>query len=249
SYGSQGIYNGQTGYANSLLPTMDLQWEKSTTFNVGLDISFFNDRLTIITDVYSRDTKDKLADLTLPYYTGFSSILTNNGTIRNRGFELQLNSDIIRNENLTWNVGATLTSNKNYVVNLPENANDLNRQNGQLIWNPKTGQEEWIGGLQEGQRAGIDLVIAYEQERIYTSQADADADFSIEDTFLPGDKFKHFAGDVKWKDQNGDGIINSLDRKVIGRTTPDFIGGLTTSLRYKNFNLFVKTDFATGHLV
>ncbi|MDX1364780.1 MAG: TonB-dependent receptor [Arenibacter latericius] len=249
SYGSQGIYNGQTGYANSSLSTLDLKWEKSTTFNAGLDISFFNDRLTFIADVYSRDIKDKLAGLTLPYYTGFSSILTNNGTIRNKGFELQVNSDIIRNEDLTWNVGATLTSNKNYIQKLPENSNDRNRQSGQLIWNAKTGQEEWIGGLQEGQRAGNDLVFAYEQERIYVDQADADADSNIEDTFLPGDKFKHFAGDVKWKDQNGDGVINSLDRKVIGRTTPDFIGGLTTNLTYKNFNLFVKTDFATGHLV
>lgn len=249
SYGSQGIYNGQTGYANSLLPTLDLKWEKSTTFNVGLDISFLNDRLTFIADVYSRDVKDKLADLTLPFYTGFSSILTNNGTIRNKGFELQANADIIRNEDLTWNVGATLTSNKNYVQKLPENANERNRQNGQLIWNAKSGQEEWVGGLQEGQRVGNDLVFAYEQERIYVDQADADADSSIEDTFLPGDKFTHFAGDVKWKDQNGDGVINSLDRKVIGRTTPDVLGGLTTSLKYKNFNLFVKTDFATGHMV
>ena len=249
AYGSQGVYNGQTGYANSLLPTLDLQWEKSTTFNAGLDISFFNNRLSFITDVYSRDIKDKLANLTLPYYTGFSSILTNNGTIRNKGFELQVNGDIIQNQNLTWNVGATITSNRNYVEKLPENANDLNRQDGQLIWNTRTGEEEWVGGLQEGQRVGNDLVIAYEQEGIYASQADADADNNIQDDFLPGDKNTHFAGDVKWKDQNGDGIINSLDRKVVGRTTPDFLGGLTTSLRYKNFNLFVKTDFATGHLV
>lgn len=249
AYGSQGVYNGQTGYANSGLPTLDLQWEKSTTLNAGLDISFFKDRLTFITDVYSRDIKDKLANLTLPYYTGFSSILTNNGTIRNKGFELQVNGDIIQNQNLTWNVGATITSNRNYVEKLPENANDLNRQDGQLIWNAKTGEEEWVGGLQEGQRVGNDLVIAYEQEGIYASQAEADADSNIQDDFLPGDKNTHFAGDVKWKDQNGDGIINTLDRKVIGRTTPDFLGGLTTSLRYKNFNLFVKTDFATGHLV
>ena len=249
AYGSQGVYNGQTGYANSGLPTLDLQWEKSTTFNAGLDISFFNDRLTFITDVYSRDIKDKLANLTLPYYTGFSSILTNNGTIRNKGFELQVNGDIVQNENLSWNIGATITSNRNYVEKLPENANDLNRQDGQLIWNTKTGEEEWVGGLQEGQRVGNDLVIAYEQERIYASQAEANADSNIQDDFLPGDKNTHYAGDVKWKDQNGDGIINSLDRKVIGRTTPDFLGGLTTSLRYKNFNLFVKTDFATGHLV
>src|SRR5690606_38440813 len=147
---------------------------KSSTFNVGLDISFFNDRLSFITDVYSRDIKDKLANLTLPYFTGFSSILTNNGTIRNKGFELQMNSDIIRNDNLTWNVGATFTTNTNYVINLPESANDLNRHSRQLTRNSSTGQQEWIGGLHEGQRASNNLVIAHEQERIYSGQADAD---------------------------------------------------------------------------
>ncbi len=250
AYGAQGVYNGQTGYANSLLPTLDLKWEKSTTFNVGLDISFFNERITFITDVYSRDIKDKLANLTLPFYTGFSSILTNNGTIRNKGFELQVNGDVVRNDNLTWNVGATFTTNKNYVIALPENDNELNRQGGELIWNPNTGQEEWVGGFQEGQRSGNDLVVAFEQAGIYATQAEADADNAITDEFMPAASTnQRWAGDVKWVDQNNDGIINGLDRKVIGRTTPNFIGGLTTSLNYKNFGLFVKTDFATGHLV
>ncbi|WOD42799.1 SusC/RagA family TonB-linked outer membrane protein [Hwangdonia lutea] len=250
SYGSQGVYNGQTGYANSSLPTLDLSWEKSTTFNVGLDLSLFNSRLSFIADVYSRDIKDKLANLTLPYYTGFGGILTNNGTIRNKGFELQVNGDIIRTDDLTWNVGATFTTNRNYVVKLPENDNDLNRQGGTLIWNPNTQQEEWVGGFQEGQRSGHDLVVAFEQAGIYASQAEADADNAITDTYMPGtSRNQRWAGDVKWVDQNGDGVIDGLDRKVIGRTTPDFVGGLTTSLQYKNFNLFVKTDFATGHLV
>ena len=250
AYGSQGVYDGQTGYANSLLPTLDLQWEKSTTFNIGMDISFFNERLTFITDVYSRDIKDKLADLTLPFYTGFSSILTNNGTIRNKGFELQVNGDIIRNEDLTWNVGATFTTNKNYVIDLPTNDNDLNRQGGELIWNPNTGQEEWVGGFQEGQRSGNDLVVAFEQDGVYANQTEADSDNSITDEFMPAASTnQRWAGDSKWVDQNNDGVINGLDRKVIGRTTPNFIGGLTTSLNYKNFNLFVKTDFATGHMV
>ena len=250
AYGSQGVYNGQTGYGNSGLPTLDLLWEKSTTFNTGLDISFFNNRLSLIADVYSRDIKDKLANLTLPYYTGFSGILTNNGTIRNKGFELQVNGDIIRNDNLTWNIGATFTTNKNYVIDLPENDNDLNRQGGTRIWNPSTGQEEWVGGLQEGQRNGLDLVVAFVQEDIYDTQAEADADNSITDTYVPGaSRNKRWAGDVKWKDMNSDGVIDELDRKVIGRTTPDFVGGITSSLKYKNFSLFVKTDFATGHLV
>ena len=250
AYGSQGVYNGQTGYANSLLPTLDLLWEKSTTFNVGLDISLLNDRITIITDVYSRDIKDKLANLTLPFYTGFSSILTNNGIIRNKGFELELNGDIIRSKDLTWNVGAILNTNRNHVIALPENSNDLNRQGGQLIWNPNTRQEEWVGGFQEGQRSGHDLVVAFEQASIYASQAEADADNEITDEFMPAASTnQRWAGDSKWVDQNKDGIINGLDRKVIGRTTPNFIGGFTTSLSYKNLNLFVKTDFATGHLV
>ncbi|XHP75725.1 TonB-dependent receptor P26 [Arenibacter antarcticus] len=250
AYGSQGVYNGQTGYANSSLATLDLKWEKSTTLNVGLDISFLDNRLSFIADLYSRDIKDKLANLTLPFYTGFSSILTNNGTIRNKGFELQVNGDIIRTEDISWNVGATFTSNKNYVIDLPENDNDLNRQGGELIWNSKTGEEEWTGGFQEGQRSGHDLVIAFEQERIYATQAEADADNAITDDFMPAaSRNKRWAGDVKWKDQNNDGVINSLDRKVIGRTTPDFLGGLTTNFKYKNFGLFVKTDFATGHLI
>ncbi len=250
SYGDQGVYNGQTGYANTELPVLDLVWEKSTTFNAGLDISFFDNRLSFITDVYSRDVKDKISNLELPYYTGFQFIRTNNGTIRNKGFELQVNGDIIRNDDWTWNVGATFTTNKNYVIKLPENDNDLNRQGGTLIWNSDTGQEEWVGGYQEGQRSGHDLVVAFEQAGIYTTQAEADADNSITDTYMPvASRNKRWAGDVKWVDQNGDGVIDGLDRKVIGRTTPDFIGGLTTSLNYKNFNLFVKTDFATGHLV
>ena len=250
SYGSQGVYNGQTGYANSGLSTPNLLWEKATTFNAGLDLSLFDNRLTLIADVYSRDINDKLASLTLPYYTGFSSILTNNGTIRNKGFDLQLNADFIRNQDLTWSFGATFTKNRNYIQKLPENDNDLNRQGGTLIWNSDTAQEEWVGGFQEGQRSGHDLVVAFEQAGIYASQAEADADNSITDNFVPGaSRNKRWAGDVKWVDQNGDGVINNLDRKVIGRTTPDFFGGFTNNITYKNFNLFVKTDFATGHLV
>lgn len=215
-----------------------------------MDVSFFDSRLSLITDIYTRDIENKLANQLLPFYTGFSSILTNNGTLRNKGFELQVNRDIIRNNNFTWNVGATFTSNRNYVVKLPENDNDLNRQGGTQIWNPNTGQEEWVGGLQEGKRFGGDLVVAFEQAGIYATQAEADADNAITDEFMPVfSRNQRWAGDVKWVDQNGDGIINDLDRKVIGRTTPDFVGGFTTNLSYKNFNLFVKTDFATGHLV
>lgn len=248
SYGDQGVYNGQTGYANTGLPTLDLLWERSTTLNAGLDVSFLNNRISVITDIYSRDVKDQLANLTLPYWTGFSSILTNNGTIRNKGIEMQITADVLKNDNLTWNVSATFSKNKNYVVNLPTNGNDLNRQGGSLIYNATTGQEEWVGGLQEGQRLGTDIVVAYIQDYIYKDQAAVDEHATRVDVLLPNPT-KRYPGDVAWKDINGDNIINSLDRQVLGRTTPSLYGGFSSNLNYKNFNLFVKTDFATGHLV
>lgn len=248
AYGSQGVYDGQTGYANTSLPTLDLRWERSATFNIGLDMSFFNDRFSMIADYYVRDVKDKIADLTLPYWTGFSSIQTNNGTFRNRGFELQLNGDIIAYKDFRWNAGFTFFTNKSFVLSLPENGNEFNRQGGTQVFNPVTGEVEWVGGLQEGKRVGLDEIVTYGQDYVYKDQAAVEEHASREDVLLPN-RFKRYPGDVAWEDLNGDNIINQLDRKVIGRTTPLFFGGFTSNFSYKNFSLFVKTDFATGHII
>ena len=248
SYGSQGVYDGQTGYANTSLPTPELQWERSTTLNFGLDLSLFDNRINLIGDYFIRDVEDKLSSLTLPYWTGFSGITTNNGILRNKGLELQIGADIVRSEDFQWNLNATLSKIKSYVVELPENDNELNRQGGYQIYNPSTGELEWVGGLQEGQRVGTDLVVTYVQDYIYANQAEVDADSNVQDDLLPN-PFQRFPGDVAWVDVNNDNIINSYDRQVIGRTTPDFYGGFSTSMNYKNFSLYVKTDFATGHIV
>ncbi|WP_289023953.1 TonB-dependent receptor [uncultured Salegentibacter sp.] len=248
SYGSQGVYDGQTGYANTSLPTLDLRWERSTTTNFGLDVSLFDNRINLIADYFIRDVEDKLSNLTLPYWTGFSGITTNNGILRNKGFELQLGADLVRGEDFQWSLNGTLSKIKNFVVELPENDNELNRQGGTQIYNPNTGELEWVGGLQEGQRVGNDLVVTYVQDYIYANQAEVDADANVQDDFLP-DPFKRYPGDVAWVDVNGDDVINSYDRKVIGRTTPDFYGGLSTNMSYKNFSLYLKTDFAAGHVI
>ncbi|MCM4156991.1 TonB-dependent receptor [Gramella sp. AN32] len=248
AYGPQGVYDGQTGYANTSLPTPDLRWERSTTLNFGLDLSLFDNRINLIGDYFIRDVEDKLANLTLPYWTGFSGITTNNGTLRNKGLELQLGADIIRGEDFQWNLSGTIAKIKSFVIELPENDNDLNRQGGTQIYNPNTGELEWVGGLQEGQRVGNDLVVTYVQDYIYANQAEVDSDANVQDDLLPN-PFQRFPGDVAWMDVNGDDVINSFDRKVIGRTTPDFYGGVSTNLNYKNFGLYVKTDFAAGHII
>ncbi|MEZ4900172.1 MAG: TonB-dependent receptor [Saprospiraceae bacterium] len=145
-YGSQGCIMGIDRLCQLALLTR-LPWEKGHDDQFWLRRIILNDRISIIADIYSRDIKDKLANLTLPRSTGFSSILTNNGTIRNKGIELQVDGEVFRSNDFSWKWSDFYKCNRNYVIKLPENDNDLNRQGGTRIWNPDTGREEWVGGL------------------------------------------------------------------------------------------------------
>lgn len=249
-YGNLGIYNSQTGYGNTVLPTPDLRWEKSTTFNIGLDLGIIDNRVRILADYFIRDIKDKIAEQTLPYWTGFNSIITNNGTLRNKGFETELQASIVRNRaGWNWNISSTIFTVKNYVVKLPENDNEFNRQGGTQIFNPNTNKVEWVGGLQEGKRVGIDEVYSHFQESIYSDQASIDSDSEVFNTyFQAGTERNRYLGDVKWKDVDGNNIIDQLDRVYIGRTTPNIMGGFTSDLNYKGLSLYVKLDYALGHV-
>jgi len=246
TYATSSVYDTQSGYVNNRLPLLDLKWERSTTFNMGLDVGFLNNRITLMGDYFIRDVKDKLAGLTLPLWTGFSSITTNNGTLQNKGLELQLNAEILRKKDLSWNMGLTYYSVKTYAKSLPANGVDKNRQGGTEIYNSATGEGHYVGGLQEGERVGYDLITAYVFDGVYQTQADIDEHAGRTVEFATK-KDTRFLGDTRWKDLNDDGVINHLDRVVLGRTTPDFSGGITSDLNYKNFNLFIKTDFAVGH--
>lgn len=246
SYGATSIYDTQAGYVNNGLPLLDLKWERSTTLNMGLDLGLFNNRVTVIADYFIRDVKDKLAAQTLPLWTGFSSVTTNNGTLQNRGVELQLNAGIVKKDAFEWNMGLTFYRVRNYAKALPGNGVDKNRQGGTEIYDPETGENIYVGGLQEGERVGYDVITAYIFDGVYQTQADIDADAGRIVEFATQQDVR-FLGDTRWKDLNGDNIINYLDREVIGRRTPTFMGGLTSDFRYKNLSLFVKTDFAIGH--
>src|SRR5699024_5701853 len=128
---------------------LELKLEKSNSLNFGLDLAFFDNRVSFIADYFIRDVENKLAELTLPYWTGFSTILTNNGILRNRGLELEFNADIIQTESFQWNLRGTFTTYKNFVRKLPENDNKRNRQGGVEIYNPKTGKLEYVGGFKK----------------------------------------------------------------------------------------------------
>ena len=149
-YTLQGSYNsnkyhGNNGFLIAALPNPSLRWEKTASFDIGLNVGLLDGRLNLDIDYYNRLTSDKYADLTLPSTTGFSSIRNNNGKLRNRGIELQLSGKIMETRDFTWDASLNITYNKNKIIALPYNKEPRNRQEGQQVYtgrkiaNPESG--------------------------------------------------------------------------------------------------------------
>ena len=115
---SAAIYNGISGYLPSQLENRRLSWERNKTWNVGIDFGFFKNRLNGSIDVYSRKTVDLLLTKQIPQTTGFSSIFTNVGSMKNDGVELLLNYDIISKPDLLWTIGGNIAHNKTTILDL-----------------------------------------------------------------------------------------------------------------------------------
>lgn len=256
------------------MPNPTLRWEKTTTFEFGTDLSFFENRLNANLTYYNRLTSDKYAAFSLPSTTGFSSITNNNGKFRNQGIEIELSGTILRTKDFSWEMRGNITYNKNKVVQLPNNGNDRNRQDGQQIYTGRKVTNDkgdlvdeliYVGGYQEGMEPGV--LVGYVAEGIFQNDAEINAAYSQgkvtsgniqgKTQYTPA-KWATLTdaerkngilltpGDVKWKDINGDGMIDSFDQKVLGNTTPHWTGGFTTTFKWKGFTLYGAFDFALG---
>ena len=256
SYNSQ-KYNGNVGYLIGALPNPGLKWEKTRTTEVGLDLSFFDNRLNANFTYYNRLTMDKYADLSLPTTTGFSSVKNNNGDFRNSGIEMELSGTILKIKDWTWKMGGNISYNKNKVVTLPDNGQPKNRIGGQQIYTGRKVLDEagnqvdeviFVGGKQERQEPGI--LVGYKAEGLYKSWDDIPENLIVKTGNYQGkyqygpkayaalsdaEKAKALQiapGDVKWKDINNDGTIDAFDQVVMGNTTPHWFGGFNTTLTW-----------------
>ena len=236
-------YLNEVGILNSTLANADLVWETTESYDVGVDLGFFNSRLELIVDLYDKITRDRLYDKNIPTTTGFSTIKTNYGDIGTKGLEVELNAVPVSTRDFTWNLGFNFTWFRTIVLKLPENGKDKNRINGKVIYDPVTGSDIEVGGLAEGERFGTRY--AYHYLGVY--QTDAEAAMAPYDENASGRK--KYAGDAIWEDRNGDGYINVKDMVFMGYIRPDRLGGLTNEFRWKNLTARVITEFAMGHSI
>ena len=257
-------YNGNVGFLNTGLINSDLRWEKSNSFEVGLDLGFINNRFNLILDYYNRTTSDLLTSLELPGYTGFSSIRTNLGSLRNTGFEAEIKLNILSNPKaFSWDFSFNTSLVHNKIIKLPYNGNENNRQGGMEVYDPKSQKVTWVGGYQEGKPLGE--VYAYKQERIFRDWDDVktnagDRYDAVAELYGPNkwaqmsDKEKIGKkpiepGDVMWADLDNNGVINEYDRVKVGNVLPKWTGGFSTNLSYKDISLFARFDYALGHII
>ncbi len=247
---TQGYINAASGALMDLkylfvsrLANPNLQWEKTTSWNIGLDLGFLNNRINASLEYYVMPTTDMIMNQSLPSFTGFNSITTNLGRIENRGFELSINSRNIEKENFKWETGFTLSVNKNTIkklygesetiIDAAGNTTTKERDdvtNGWFIGHPVSAiwdykvtgiwqKDEVEEAAKYGQRPGDPKV-----QNIYTADDKVNADGSV----TP--------------------VYNNKDKQFMGETTPPVHWSLRNNFTiYKNWSFSFNMYSYMGH--
>lgn len=232
------------GVAPISLPNEDLKWETTEQWNLGLDLGFFNERIGFTMDIYRKTTRDLLLNATLPYTSGYVTAMKNIGKVRNQGIELTLNTVNIDKKDFKWSTNFNIAFNKNEVLELTEGQTAL-LSTAQFDQNYNS-QPNYIAKV--GYPMGMMYGYIYEGTYKYD-----DFDKSGNTYTLKGN-VPHYASEAntqpgmpKYKDLNGDGIINGDDRTMIGRGTPIHTGGFTNNFEYKGFDLNIFFQWSYGN--
>ncbi|QTD38655.1 TonB-dependent receptor [Polaribacter batillariae] len=216
-----GLAVGGNGTLNRL-PNPNLKWETTTALNVGIDFGLFSNVLTGSVEYYKANTKDLLLDRILSGVSGYEITRFNIGEVENRGFDVGLNVNLIRNENLKWSVGAIWSSNRNEVLSLD--------------------------GTLDADGKPLDFV----SQGIFIGQPiDNIRNYQFDGIWQEGDDIANSAqptaevGDIRVKDIDGDGNIGQEDL-IITRETPDWYGSVNMNIEYKGLEMFADLYIVEG---
>ncbi|GHT76624.1 hypothetical protein FACS189463_2060 [Bacteroidia bacterium] len=229
SYLASSEYFQATDYLNmkgillSNLENDKLKWETTTKTNIGLDVAFFNERVALSADFYLNKTNDLITFQPLNHASGFTGAYVNGGNLENRGLELKLGLRIVDTRDFKWNTRFSIAKYKNKITALPGGNDILNEYSGATILS------------RVGQPLGV--FYGYQTLGVFATAEEAhNANLSTyyDDRY----RFAFEAGDIHFKD-NGDGIIDEKDRRIIGDPNPDFFGSVALNFSYKRFLLDV----------
>jgi len=227
------------GRAIGALPDPSIKWEESEQFDVGFDMQFIGDRINFTADYFIKTTRDLLVQ-NLPvsgifgtYAPGASNPTRNAGTVRNSGFEFAVGYRGMVGKDFSYQLNYNFTSIKNEVLEVKNNTGyDESGSFG-------VGQA-YPSRFQEGYTIGY--FYGYETDGIFQTQAEVDEHPSQAALGAEAQP-----GDIRFKDINGDNVIDTKDKTNIGKYIPDFVMGFNFTLTYKNFDFLAYTFVSIGN--
>ena len=237
-------------YRPSNIANTGIKWESQEQINVGLDLSFFNDRINLTIDWYKKESKDMLMQLQLPSYMGTSGNVSsalaapwgNYGHIRNTGVEISLNTHPLIGA-FQWDSDFQISVNRNKLVALSGTSA------AQIV-----GYGQW-SDVVTVTNVGESLYnfYGYVTDGVYKDLEDLQTSPKPANSYPSNGVFNKnntvWVGDIKYKDLNGDGIIDENDRTNLGSPLPKFTFGWTNTFRYKNFDLSLFINGSVGNKV
>lgn len=240
--------NGTPQYALVIdnLGNNDLRWEKTAQFDIGYDLSLFKNRINLVIDLYDKTTSDLLLNAKIPYSSGLGTSYKNVGKIQNRGLEFSLNTVNIKSKNFSWESDFNISFNRNKVLELSEGQESiLSTVSWTGDWNATYLYMTKIGGPVAAFYGFVwDGVYQYDDfdklaDNTYTLKKNVPTNGNNRDVIQPGD--------IKYRDQNGDGVVNDNDLVVIGNPLPKHTGGFNNNFSYKGFNLNAFFQWSYGN--
>ncbi|WP_080060079.1 SusC/RagA family TonB-linked outer membrane protein [Spirosoma aerolatum] len=216
------------GLGRSSFTNPELGWESTTQVDVGLDLSVLNSRLSFTADYYRKVNSNMLFTIQTPAVTGLTSAVVNLGKVENKGVELSMSSRNLVGA-FKWNTNFNITFNRNKVLQMSTDAERILSASGGRPAYAVTQAGYPIGSFFGRRFLGI--FRTEEEAKAYTVQPNA------------------HAGDVKWKDIDGNGVINDNDKEVIGSPYPKYYFGFNNTFTYKGFSLDIMTSGQVGQQV
>ena len=220
---STGSYGGSSSYSKQNTANSKLKWESTASYNFGIDLGLWRDRVSIVFDAYYKKTSDLLLIVPMGFSAGVTSQLQNVGNVVNKGVEFAVNGTILQRKNLSWNVSANIAYNNNKITDMGSTNNVIQGSDNQQI-------------LRRGEALGSFYGLRF--IGIVQNGEDVSALPTVNgQTPEPGD--------LKYDDTDHNGRIDGNDRQILGSIQPDIVYGFNTQLTWHDFDF--SASFAGSH--
>ncbi len=229
----------------------DLKWETTRQIDVGYDLNLFKDKIKFTVDVYKKTTKDLLLRAELPATTGFTFAYKNVGSIENKGLELSLTTTNIKNKSFVWETNFNISFNRNKILSLESGQNEMfsyvsfdTGYNNNPLYVSQVGQPYgmFYGVIFDGVYQYKDFNEVNPGEYILKDDVTTNGNPRTGTTRVQ-------PGDIKYRDINGDLVVNTEDRVIMGNPHPKHTGGFSNNFSYKNFDLNILMQWSYGNQI